>query len=170
MWDYLICSLKTSGLLKTYFLYLIDLFYTWIEYLDLVIIIFFSHSFISFPFSFFESLLDSDRQDNPLLYIIAITILLLAWIIIDLILYFLWKYLWKYVKFKYESRKLFYVFLRFVPVIWIFWVFIWTLLSKEFNYKQDFFKIFIWNLLFVIFNIVFWVTLRQFCWFFPEVI
>ena len=82
MWDYLICSLKTSGLLKTYFLYLIDLFYTWIEYLDLVIIIFFSHSFISFPFSFFESLLDSDRQDNPLLYIIAITILLLAWIII----------------------------------------------------------------------------------------
>ena len=168
MWDYLICSLKTSGILKTYFFHLIDLFYTWIEYLDPVIIIFFSHSFISFPFSFFEALLDSDRQDGRLLYMIAIAILLLAWIIIDLILYFLWKYLWKYLKFKYESKKLFYIFLRFVPIIWIFWTFIWALLSKDFDYKKDFLKIFIWNLLFVIFNISFWVILRHFCWFFPE--
>jgi len=38
MWDYLICSLKTSGILKTYFFHLIDLFYTWIEYLDPVIL------------------------------------------------------------------------------------------------------------------------------------
>ena len=163
MWDYLICSLKTSGILKTYFFHLIDLFYTWIEYLDPVIIIFFSHSFISFPFSFFESLLDSDRW-NIYPYIITATILLLAWFIIDLLLYFLWKYLWKYVKFKYESRKLFYIFFRFVPIIWIFSVFIWALLSKEFNYKKDFIKIFIWNVLFIVVNVIFWGSMWQLCW------
>ncbi len=128
--------------------------------------IFFSHSFISLAFYIFQLVLQ--WRASVYEYIEITIILLLAWFIIDIVLYFLWKYLWKYLKFKYESKKLFYIFLRFVPIIWIFWAFIWSLLSKEFDYKTDFLKIFIWNLLFVVFNIVFWVTFAYFCWNFTE--
>ena len=166
MWDYLICSLKNSKIFESYLLYSYQLFYTWISNLDLTIAIFTWHSFVSLRFAYVQYLLNWEYSIFKVLS--ETIIILLVWIIIDLLLYFLWKYLWKYLKFKYESKKLFYIFLRFVPIIWIFWVFIWSLLSKEFNYKKDFLKIFIWNLLFVIFNISFWVTLKQFCWFFPE--
>ena len=166
MENYLICSLKNSDIFAIYG-YFPHFLETWIYYLDLIVPIFFTHSFISTYFIMFESLLDSDRW-NIYPYIITATILLLVWILIDLVLYFLWKYLWKYLKFKYESKKLFYIFLRFVPIIWIFWVFIWALLSKEFNYKKDFIKIFIWNILFIVVNVIFWVSMKQLCWFFTE--
>ena len=166
MWDYLICSLKTSEIFESYLLYSYQLFHTWISNLDLTIAIFTWHSFVSLRFAYFLDFLD---QKNFVYNIfIEIIILLLAWILIDLVLYFLWKYLWKYVKFKYESRKLFHIFLRFIPIIWIFWVFIWALLSKDFDYKKDFLKIFIWNLLFIIFNITFWLVLTHFCWFYDN--
>ena len=158
MWDYLICSLKNSKIFESYLLYSYQLFYTWISNLDSTIAIFTWHSFVSLRFAYFLDFLDRKN----FVYNIFIEIIIL------LLLYFLWKYLWKYVKFKYESRKLFYIFLRFIPIIWIFWAFIWALLSKEFNYKKDFLKIFIWNLLFIIFNILFWVIFRQFCWIFTE--
>ncbi len=166
MWDYLICSLKTSEMFQLYEVYTWTLIQTWIYYLDLSLNIFFSHSFISLAFYIFQLVLQ--WRASVYEYIEITIILLLAWFIIDIVLYFLWKYLWKYLKFKYESKKLFYIFLRFVPIIWIFWAFIWSLLSKEFDYKTDFLKIFIWNLLFVVFNIVFWVTFAYFCWNFTE--
>ena len=166
MWDYLICSLKTSEIFQLYEVYTWTLIQTWIYYLDLSLNIFFSHSFISLAFYIFQLVLQ--WRASVYEYIEITIILLLAWFIIDIVLYFLWKYLWKYLKFKYESKKLFYIFLRFVPIIWIFWAFIWSLLSKEFDYKTDFLKIFIWNLLFVVFNIVFWVTFAYFCWNFTE--
>ena len=164
MWDYLICSLKASKILEVYFIYFVDIIHTWIYYVDLSINFFLSHSFISPLFVSFESILDLDSLGIFLSYFIWVVLFLLVWITIDLLLYFLWKYLWKYLKFQYESKKLFYIFLRFIPIIWIFWVFIWALLSKEFNYKKDFLKIFAWNILFIIFNISFWVALKQFCW------
>ena len=166
MWDYLICSLKTSEMFQLYEVYTWTLIQTWIYYLDLSLNISFSHSFISLAFYIFQLVLQ--WRASVYEYIEITIILLLAWFIIDIVLYFLWKYLWKYLKFKYESKKLFYIFLRFVPIIWIFWAFIWSLLSKEFDYKTDFLKIFIWNLLFVVFNIVFWVTFAYFCWNFTE--
>ena len=166
MWDYLICSLKTSELFENYLFYTYQLFHTWISNLDLTIATFISHSFISIRFAYFLDLLGWKNFVYNIL--IEIIILLLAWILLDLVLYFLWKYLWKYLKFKYESKKLFYIFLRFVPIIWIFWTFIWALLSKEFDYKKDFLKIFIWNLLFIIFNITFWLVLTHFCWFYDN--
>ena len=168
MWDYLICSLKTSEMFQLYEVYTWTLIQTWIYYLDLSLNIFFSHSFISLAFYIFQLVLQ--WRASVYEYIEITIILLLAWFIIDLLLYFLWKYLWKYVKFKYESRKLFYIFLRFIPIIWIFWAFIWALLSKEFDYKRDFLKIFIWNLLFIIFNISFWVVLTHFCWFYTDLL
>ena len=168
MWDYLICSLKNSKIFESYLLYSYQLFYTWISNLDLTIAIFTWHSFVSLRFAYFLDFLD---QKNFVYNIfIEIIILLLVWILIDLVLYFLWTYLWKYLKFKYESKKLFYIFLRFVPIIWIFWAFIWALLSKEFNYKKDFLKIFAWNILFVIFNITFWILLIHFCWFYTDLL
>ena len=139
MWNYLICSLKTSEMFQLYEVYTLTLIQLILQW-----------------------------RSSTYEYIEIAIILLLAWILIDLVLYFLWKYFWKYLKFKYESKKLFYIFLRFVPIIWIFWAFIWSLLSKEFDYKTDFLKIFIWNLLFVVFNIVFWVTFAYFCWNFTE--
>jgi len=151
---------------QLYEVYTWTLIQTWIYYLDLTLNIFFSHSFISLAFYIFQLILQ--WRSSTYEYIEIAIILLLAWILIDLVLYFLWKYFWKYLKFKYESKKLFYIFLRFVPIIWIFWAFIWSLLSKEFDYKTDFLKIFIWNLLFVVFNIVFWVTFAYFCWNFTE--
>ena len=166
MWDYLICSLKTSEMFQLYEVYTWTLIQTWIYYLDLSLNIFFSHSFFSFAFYIFQLVLQ--WRASVYEYIEITIILLLAWFIIDIVLYFLWKYLWKYLKFKYESKKLFYIFLRFVPIIWIFWAFIWALLSKEFNYKKDFLKIFAWNTLFVIFNITFWITFAYFCWNFTE--
>lgn len=166
MWDYLICSLKTSEMFQLYEVYTWTLIQTWIYYLDLSLNIFFSHSFISLAFYIFQLVLQ--WRASVYEYIEITIILLLAWFIIDIVLYFLWKYLWKYLKFKYESKKLFYIFLRFVPIIWIFWAFIWALLSKEFNYKKDFLKIFAWNTLFVIFNITFWITFAYFCWNFTE--
>ena len=166
MWDYLICSLKTSEMFQLYEVYTWTLIQTWIYYLDLSLNIFFSHSFISLAFYIFQLVLQWRARVYE--YIEITIILLLAWFIIDIVLYFLWKYLWKYLKFKYESKKLFYIFLRFVPIIWIFWAFIWALLSKEFNYKKDFLKIFAWNTLFVIFNITFWITFAYFCWNFTE--
>ena len=166
MWDYLICSLKISELFENYLFYTYQLFHTWISNLDLTIATFISHSFISIRFAYFLDLLDWKNFVYNIF--IEIIILLLAWILLDLVLYFLWKYLWKYVKFKYESKKLLYVFLRFVPIVWIFWVFIWALLSKDFDYKKDFLKIFIWNLLFIIFNITFWLVLTHFCWFYDN--
>ena len=166
MWDYLICSLKTSEMFQLYEVYTWTLIQTWIYYLDLSLNIFFSHSFISLAFYIFQLVLQ--WRASVYEYIEITIILLLAWFIIDIVLYFLWKYLWKYLKFKYESKKLFYIFLRFVPIIWIFWAFIWALLSKEFNYKKDFLKIFAWNTLFVIFNITYWITFAYFCWNFTE--
>ena len=166
MWDYLICSLKTSEMFQLYEVYTWTLIQTWIYYLDLSLNIFFSHSFISLAFYIFQLVLQ--WRASVYEYIEITIILLLAWFIIDIVLYFLWKYFWKYLKFKYESKKLFYIFLRFVPIIWIFWAFIWALLSKEFNYKKDFLKIFAWNTLFVIFNITFWITFAYFCWNFTE--
>ena len=166
MWDYLICSLKTSEMFQLYEVYTWTLIQTWIYYLDLSLNIFFSHSFISLAFYIFQLVLQ--WRASVYEYIEITIILLLAWFIIDIVLYFLWKYLWKYLKFKYESKKLFYIFLRFVPIIWIFWAFIWALLSKEFNYKKDFLKIFAWNTLFVIINITFWITFAYFCWNFTE--
>ena len=166
MWDYLICSLKASEIFQLYEVYTWTLIQTWIYYLDLSLNIFFSHSFISLTFYIFQLVLQ--WRASVYEYIEITIILLLAWFIIDIVLYFLWKYLWKCLKFKYESKKLFYIFLRFVPIIWIFWAFIWSLLSKEFDYKTDFLKIFIWNLLFVVFNIVFWMTFAYFCWNFTE--
>ena len=166
MWDYLICSLKTSEMFQLYEVYTWTLIQTSIYYLDLSLNIFFSNSFISLAFYIFQLVLQ--WRASVYEYIEITIILLLAWFIIDIVLYFLWKYLWKYLKFKYESKKLFYIFLRFVPIIWIFWAFIWALLSKEFNYKKDFLKIFAWNTLFVIFNITFWITFAYFCWNFTE--
>ena len=151
---------------QLYEVYTWTLIQTWIYYLDLSLNIFFSHSFISLAFYIFQLVLQ--WRASVYEYIEITIILLLAWFIIDIVLYFLWKYLWKYLKFKYESKKLFYIFLRFVPIIWIFWAFIWALLSKEFNYKKDFLKIFAWNTLFVIFNITFWITFAYFCWNFTE--
>ena len=158
MWDYLICSLKNSKIFESYLLYSYQLFYTWISNLDLTIAIFTWHSFVSLRFAYFLDLLDWKNFVYNIF--IEIIILLLTWIIIDLILYFLWKYLWKYLKFKYESKKLFYIFLTFI----------WALLSKEFDYKKDFLKIFIWNLLFIIFNIIFWLVLTHFCWFYADLL
>jgi len=166
MWNYLICSLKTSEMFQLYEVYTWTLIQTWIYYLDLSLNIFFSHSFISLAFYIFQLVLQ--WRASVYEYIEIAIILLLAWILIDLVLYFLWKYLWKYLKFKCESKKIFYIFLRFVPIVWIFWAFIWALLSKEFNYKKDFLKIFAWNTLFVIFNITFWITFAYFCWNFTE--
>ena len=166
MENYLICSLKTSELFETYEVYTWTLIQTWIYYLDLTLNIFFSHSFISLAFYIFQLILQ--WRSSTYEYIEIAIILLLAWILIDLVLYFLWKYFWKYLKFKYESKKLFYIFLRFIPIIWIFWAFIWALLSKEFNYKKDFIKIFIWNILFIVVNVIFWVSMKQLCRFFTE--
>ena len=153
---------------QLYEVYTWTLIQTWIYYLDLTLNIFFSHSFISLAFYIFQLILQ--WRSSTYEYIEIAIILLLAWILIDLVLYFLWKYFWKYMYLyvKIKGRKLFYIFLRFVPIIWIFWAFIWSLLSKEFDYKTDFLKIFIWNLLFVVFNIVFWVTFAYFCWNFTE--
>ena len=166
MWDYLICSLKTSEMFQLYEVYTWTLIQTWIYYLDLSLNIFFSHSFISLAFYIFQLVLQ--WRASVYEYIEITIILLLAWILLDLVLYFLWKYLWKYLKFKCESKKIFYIFLRFVPIVWIFWAFIWALLSKDFNYKKDFLKIFIWNILFVIFNITFWLVFSYLCWFYIE--
>ena len=166
MWDYLICSLKTSEIFQLYEVYTWTLIQTWIYYLDLSLNIFFSHSFISLAFYIFQLVLQ--WRASVYEYIEITIILLLAWFIIDIVLYFLWKYLWKYLKFKCESKKIFYIFLRFVPIVWIFWAFIWALLSKDFNYKKDFLKIFIWNILFVIFNITFWLVFSYLCWFYIE--
>ena len=166
MWDYLICSLKASEIFQLYGVYTWTLIQTWIYYLDLSLNIFFSHSFISLAFYIFQLVLQ--WRASVYEYIEITIILLLAWFIIDIVLYFLWKYLWKYLKFKCESKKIFYIFLRFVPIVWIFWAFIWALLSKDFNYKKDFLKIFIWNILFVIFNITFWLVFSYLCWFYIE--
>ncbi|MBB1565284.1 hypothetical protein HG430_004545 [Candidatus Gracilibacteria bacterium] len=163
MGDYLICSLKTSKILEVYFIYFVDIIRTGIYYVDLSINFFLSHSFISPLFVSFESILDLDSLGIFLSYFIWVVLFLLVGITIDLLLYFLGKYLGKYLKFQYESKKLFYIFLRFIPIIGIFGVFIGALLSKEFNYKKDFLKIFAGNILFIIFNISFWVALKQFC-------
>ncbi|RAL57928.1 hypothetical protein BLD25_01065 [Candidatus Gracilibacteria bacterium GN02-872] len=166
MGDYLICSLKNSKIFESYLLYSYQLFYTGISNLDLTIAIFTGHSFVSLRFAYFLDLLDGKNFVYNIF--IEIIILLLTGIIIDLILYFLGKYLGKYLKFKYESKKLFYIFLRFVPIIGIFGTFIGALLSKEFDYKKDFLKIFIGNLLFIIFNITFWLVLTHFCGFYDN--
>ncbi|RKW21999.1 hypothetical protein D8B46_06395 [Candidatus Gracilibacteria bacterium] len=166
MGDYLICSLKTSEMFQLYEVYTGTLIQTGIYYLDLSLNIFFSHSFISLAFYIFQLVLQGRASVYE--YIEITIILLLAGFIIDIVLYFLGKYLGKYLKFKYESKKLFYIFLRFVPIIGIFGAFIGSLLSKEFDYKTDFLKIFIGNLLFVVFNIVFWVTFAYFCGNFTE--
>ena len=162
MENYLICSLKTSKIFESYLIYTYQLFYTWISNLDLTIAIFTWHSFVSLRFAYVQYLLNWEYSIFKVLS--ETIIILLVWIIIDLLLYFLWKYLWKYVKFKYESKKLFYIFLRFVPIIWIFSVLMWALFSKEFNYKKDFIKIFIWNILFIVVNVIFWVSMKQLCW------
>ena len=166
MWNYLICSLKTSKIFENYLVYTYQLFHTWISNLDLTIATFISHSFISLRFVYVQYLLN---WEYSIFKVFSETIIiLLAWILLDLVLYFLWKYLWKYLKFKCESKKIFYIFLRFVPIVWIFWAFIWALLSKDFNYKKDFLKIFIWNILFVIFNITFWLVFSYLCWLYIE--
>ena len=60
MENYLICSLKNSDIFAIYG-YFPHFLETWIYYLDLIVPIFFTHSFISTYFIMFESLLDSDR-------------------------------------------------------------------------------------------------------------
>lgn len=167
MRNYLICWLKTSKIFNYYlfpFFYAVD---TWFYYLNFIIYHFLWHSSISALFMWTESLLDNERS-TVWDYLIELIIFLIIWILIDLLLYFLWKYLSKYVKTKFERKNLFYIFFRFVPIIWIFSVFMWALLSKEFNYKKDFIKIFIWNILFIVVNVIFWVSMKQLCWFFTE--
>ena len=139
---------------------------TWSESIDEWLVLFTWHSFISIIFFPLEGLLY--QKSYWLSYLYSILMLFLSGILIDLFLYFLWKYLSKYVKTKFERKNLFYIFFRFVPIIWIFSVFIWALLSKEFNYKKDFIKIFIWNILFIVVNVIFWVSMKQLCWFFTE--
>ena len=135
---------------------------TWSESIDEWLVLFTWHSFISIIFFPLEGLLY--QKSYWLSYLYSILMLFLSGILIDLFLYFLWKYLSKYVKTKFERKNLFYIFFRFVPIIWIFSVFIWALLSKEFNYKKDFIKIFIWNVLFIVVNVVFWGSMWQLCW------
>ena len=139
---------------------------TWSESIDEWLVLFTWHSFISIIFFPLEGLLY--QKSYWLSYLYSILMLFLSGILIDLFLYFLWKYLSKYVKTKFERKNLFYIFFRFVPIIWIFSVFMWALLSKEFNYKKDFIKIFIWNILFIVVNVIFWVSMKQLCWFFTE--
>ena len=135
---------------------------TWSESIDEWLVLFTWHSFISIIFFPLEGLLY--QKSYWLSYLYSILMLFLSGILIDLFLYFLWKYLSKYVKTKFERKNLFYIYFRFVPIIWIFSVFIWALLSKEFNYKKDFIKIFIWNVLFIVVNVVFWGSMWQLCW------
>lgn len=135
---------------------------TWSESIDEWLVLFTWHSFISIIFFPLEGLLY--QKSYWLSYLYSILMLFLSGILIDLFLYFLWKYLSKYVKTKFERKNLFYIFFRFVPIIWIFSVFIWALLSKEFNYKKDFIKIFIWNVLFIVVNVIFWGSMWQLCW------
>ena len=139
---------------------------TWSESIDEWLVLFTWHSFISIIFFPLEGLLY--QKSYWLSYLYSILMLFLSGILIDLFLYFLWKYLSKYVKTKFERKNLFYIFFRFVPIIWIFSVFMWALFSKEFNYKKDFIKIFIWNILFIVVNVIFWVSMKQLCWFFTE--
>ena len=135
---------------------------TWSESIDEWLVLFTWHSFVSIIFFPLEGLLY--QKSYWLSYLYSILMLFLSGILIDLFLYFLWKYLSKYVKTKFERKNLFYIFFRFVPIIWIFSVFIWALLSKEFNYKKDFIKIFIWNILFILVNVIFWGSMWQLCW------
>ena len=135
---------------------------TWSESIDEWLVLFTWHSFISIIFFPLEGLLY--QKSYWLSYLYSILMLFLSGILIDLFLYFLWKYLSKYIKTKFERKNLFYIFFRFIPIIWIFSVFIWALLSKEFNYKKDFMKIFIWNILFIVVNVVFWGSMWQLCW------
>ena len=135
---------------------------TWSESIDEWLVLFTWHSFISIIFFPLEGLLY--QKSYWLSYLYSILMLFLSGILIDLFLYFLWKYLSKYVKTKCERKNLFYIFFRFIPIIWIFSVFIWALLSKEFNYKKDFIKIFIWNILFILVNVIFWGSMWQLCW------
>ena len=135
---------------------------TWSESIDEWLVLFTWHSFVSIIFFPLEGLLY--QKSYWLSYLYSILMLFLSGILLDLFLYFLWKYLSKYVKTKFERKNLFYIFFRFVPIIWIFSVFIWALLSKEFNYKKDFIKIFIWNILFILVNVIFWGSMWQLCW------
>lgn len=139
------------------------IFITGNNYLDFFIEILYNKSFLSAHFIFFETL-----EKFYIGYFYTPLILFLIWIAIDLSFYFLWKYFSRCIKFKFNQKKLFYIFFRFIPIIWWFWVLIWALFSKEFTYKKDFLKILVWNLVFVMFNIAFWLTAWNICWIITE--
>lgn len=85
-------------------------------------------------------------------------------ILLDLIFYFFWKIIWKYINFKCEKKKLFYIFFRYIPLVWVFWVLIWASLSKNFNFKKDLKLITIWNIIFNIIHFLYFLTLYIIFW------
>lgn len=66
-------------------------------------------------------------------------------LLFDFLSYFLWILLW-YIKFfqkySYDNEKLFFIYFRFIPIVWAFWVFIWAFLKSKGEFSWDFLKIF----------------------------
>lgn len=79
-------------------------------------------------------------------------------LLFDFLSYFLWILLW-YIKFfqkySYDNEKLFFLYFRFIPIVWAFWVFIWAFLKSKGEFSWDFLKIFFWNILFMIFQVIY---------------
>lgn len=90
---------------------------------------------------------------------LSIILIFIALILIDFLYYIFWILFWwiPYLdRLIYNNKNLFYIYFRFIPILWNFWTFIWAFLSSEINFKEDLKKIFLGNLFFIIFWIIFW--------------
>lgn len=116
---------------------------------------------------FFTNLFSEFFWNLSLSYIIfLIFITIILFFLIDLIFYYFWKYLWKKLFFKnlkINNVKFFYLFFRFLPFIWSFWVLFWAILSKNFDNKKDLKIIFIWNILHIFANLSFFYYVNLAC-------
>lgn len=141
------------------------------DYLYQLLFVLSDHWFIwfrNFSLPFSEQIL---LTNNIYLYILSfVPIYLFAifiWIVLDVIFYFIWKFLSNKLFFKSISKlnypKFFYIFFRFIPILWNISVLIWSTLSKEHDFKDDFKKLIIWNSLFIFVNILLWTIVFILC-------